>query len=356
MATLLQQLIDKTCYFRETAPVFRVEERSVEEMETAALRLAARVVGDSGDGKAQIARREDRSEFLLAEGVRASVFHASGAVAVKTALAPMDHLIARADKEAMTKATVAAAQRIGIDQVIGKGEQLLFERLWQIKATGMTNQGERGDTVVCRAVGAFRRYLYELPVWGRASAFVEIAGDDRIAAVGLDWRPLAGDAIDHVKINSPEQGARAVLSDLNGRLAGTEFSTEDFTVGMFGLGYLSLPKRRVQTVFAPVYVAMLERLGLEQHELCYRCERQPGVLREHLPNGFGAAARRGQAATRRQVLSETRTRLEPDGETRDRLSLRRQPIRPLDRRRDWRFGGGGAVTMMARHFPVRGSS
>jgi hypothetical protein len=262
MATLLQQLVDKTCYYREAAPVFRIEERPLDDRETAAVRLAGRVLGDAGDGKAQIARGAGRSDVRLSEGVRASIFHASGAIAVKTGLAPMEHLIGEtADKAALTKSTVEAARRLGFDHAIGKGEQLLFERLWQIKATGMTSTGEPGATIVCRAVGAFRRYLYELPVWGRASAFVEIAGEERIGTVGLDWRPIAGEAIDHVKVYEPEQAARAVLSDLNGRLGGAEFSEEDFFVGMFGLGYLSLPKRRAQSVFAPVYVAMLERRG-----------------------------------------------------------------------------------------------
>jgi hypothetical protein len=72
------------------------------------------------------------------------------------------------------------------------GDNLQFERLWQIKATGMTLSGQRGVVALCRVVGAFRRYLYELPVWGRASAVVELADDNVIAAAGIDWRPCAG--------------------------------------------------------------------------------------------------------------------------------------------------------------------
>ncbi len=262
MTALLKTLVDKTCYYRDVAPVFRIEQRSLDEMEANAVRLAGDVVGDAGDGKSQIARKETRSDILLPEGVRARVFHASGAVSVTTGLAPMEQLIGdHADREAMTRSTVEAAKRLGLDRVVGGGEQLLFERLWQIKAAGMNTEGVRGREVVCRAVGAFRRYLHELPVWGRASAFVEIAGDDRIGAVGVDWRPVAPEPFDRVKVIDPERAARAVLSDLNGRLPGGEFTDEDFEVGMFGLGYVSLAKRRDQSVFAPVYVAMLERRG-----------------------------------------------------------------------------------------------
>jgi hypothetical protein len=110
-------------------------------------------------------------------------------------------------------------------------------------------------------VGAFRRYLHELPVWGRASAVIEIAGGDKIGGVGLDWRTVAAEPLDRAKVLAPELAARAVLNDLHTRLPGGEFGDDDFEVGMFSLGYLSQPKRRAQSVFAPVYVAMLERRG-----------------------------------------------------------------------------------------------
>ncbi len=262
MSALLKKLVDKTCHHRDVVPVFRIEQRSLDEMEANAVRLAGSLVGDAGDQKSQITRKDQRSDILLAEGVRASVFHASGAVAVNAGLAPMEQLIGEhADREAMTRSAVEAAKRLKLDRVIGAGEQLLFERLWQIKAAGINGEGVRGSEVVCRAVGAFRRYLHDLPVWGRASAFVEIAGEDRIGAVGIDWREVAPEPFDRVKVIDPEQAARAVLGDLNGRLPGGEFTDEDFEVGMFSLGYVSLPKRRAQNVFAPVYVALLERRG-----------------------------------------------------------------------------------------------
>jgi hypothetical protein len=262
MATLLNKLVGKTRCYRDVAPVFRIEHRSLDEMEVNAVRLAGDVVGDAGDGKSQVVRKQARSDILLSEGVRARVFHASGAVSVTTGLAPMEQLIGEhADREAMTGSTVEAAKRLRLDRMVGAGEQLLFERLWQIKAAGMNAEGVRGREIVCRAVGAFRRYLHELPVLGRASVFVEVAGNDSIGGVGIDWRPIAPEPFDRVKVIDPERAARAVLGDLNGRLPGGEFTDEDFEVGMFSLGYVSMPKRREQSVFAPVYVAMLERRG-----------------------------------------------------------------------------------------------
>ena len=64
----------------------------------------------------------------------------------------------------------------------------------------------------------------------------------------------------------PRQGPRSrtrrarVVADLDGRLPGGGSPTR-LRRPMFSLGYVSLPKRRAQDVFAPVYVAMLERHG-----------------------------------------------------------------------------------------------
>jgi hypothetical protein len=174
----------------------------------------------------------------------------------------MEHLIGeKAEKEALTQSVAAAAKRLGLDRLATSGERLAFERLWQIKAAGMNGDGMRGREIICRAVGAFRRHLHNLPVWGRASVVVEIAAQDRIGGIGIDWRTVAAEPFDRAKVISPEEAARAVMGDLNSRLPGGELTDDDFDVGMFSLGYISLPKRRAQSVFAPVYVAMLERRG-----------------------------------------------------------------------------------------------
>jgi hypothetical protein len=262
MSALLKKLVEKTCHYRDVVPVFRIEPRPLDELEGSALRMAAGVAGRDGDAKSRIERRNGRSDVLLQDGVRARVFHASGSLAVSAGLAPMEHLIGeKADKETLTRAAAEAGKRLGLDRFVAPGEQLVFERLWQIKAAGISGEGVRGREVLCRAVGAFRRYLHDLPVWGRASAVVELAGDDRLAGAGVDWRTVAAEPIDRAKVIAPEAAARAVINDLGSRLPGGEFGDDDFDVAMFSLGYLSLPKRRAQSVFAPVYVAMLVRRG-----------------------------------------------------------------------------------------------
>jgi hypothetical protein len=254
--------VEKTSHYQDVVPVFRIEPRPLEEIERQALHLAADIAGTEPEAKAQVERREGRSDILLQDGFRARVYHASGAWTIRSGLAPMEFLIGeKSDKDALTGSVVKAAKRIALDRLVGRGERLAFERLWQIKAAGVREDGVRAGEVVCRAVGAFRRYLHELPVWGRASVVVELAAQERIAGVSIDWRTVAAEPFDRVKTLPPEVAARAVLNDLHSRLPGSEFTDEDFEVGMFGLGYLSLPKRRAQSVFAPVYVAMLERRG-----------------------------------------------------------------------------------------------
>ena len=262
MSALIKKMIEKTRYYRDVVPVFRIQQRSLDEQEALAAQLGQSVAGQPQDSKARVTRGTGRSDILLSEGIRSRVYHASGAIAVSAGLAPMEHLIGeKADKDALTNSVAETAKRFGLNRFASASEQLIFERLWQIKAGGMNSEGVRGRDVVCRAVGAFRRYLHDLPVWGRASAVVEVAGDGKIGGIGIDWRPAAREPVDRAKIIDPERAAQAVLGDLNGRIPGGEMGDDDFDVAMFSLGYVSLPKRRPQSVFAPVYVAMLERRG-----------------------------------------------------------------------------------------------
>jgi hypothetical protein len=200
MNALERKLIDKLGRYQDTAPVYRIEPRPLDELEKSAAQLASRVAGQDEDGRARISRGKGRSELLLSGGLRARTYHASGAMAINAGLAPMTHLLGeRVDKGALTEAVVATAKRLGLDRLGSSGEKLTFERLWQIKATGINRERVRGREVVCRAIGAFRRYVGDLPVYGRASVVVELAGDERIGGVGVDWRPIATEVVDRAK-------------------------------------------------------------------------------------------------------------------------------------------------------------
>jgi hypothetical protein len=263
---LCRQCTDRLAHHRDVVPVFRIRERALAEMEREALHLASQVAGRDASVERPHARRlTGVSELSIGEGVRARVYHSSGAITVKTDLAPFDALIAddveRFDAKDLEQVARRQAERINANRWAGEGERLAFERLWQIKATGMTNTGDRGRVALCRVVAAYRRYVNELPVWGRASVFVQVAGDNRIDSAGVDWRPIEPSPFDHVKVIAPDDAAAQLMADLQSRTPGSELSADDVDIAMFALGYFSLPKRRSQTALTPVYVAMASTRG-----------------------------------------------------------------------------------------------
>ena len=263
-AQLLKALVSKLSNFRPTAPVYRLRDRRVDEIEADARAFAQRFAGTYLDRepRADICRRKDVTTFRLPDGGRVAIFHASGAMLAKRGLRPLEQLITDTDDKAeLTARTVAAAKRLGLDRCHDAGERLEFERLWQIKATGMTLQGERGAVALCRVVGAFRRYLADLPVLGRASVFVKLAGDNVVDGAGVDWRPIAGEPVDYAKIIEPEAGAARVLHELSIGSPGGELTLKHYEPESFALGYLSLPKRRAQGFLQPVYVVALRPRG-----------------------------------------------------------------------------------------------
>ena len=186
MAGLLEKLLEKFGERRESALVFRIREHSIPELEDRALNLVSRLPEYDRCPKVRIDRRNKRSIILLPDGRRASVFHASGAIRYTAGFAPMERLIGpEADRDALERSANEVARRLDLLSLAKSGETLDFERLWLIKAGGVTREGERGATVVCRAVGAFRRHIDGLPVWGRASAVVELAESNSIGGIGL---------------------------------------------------------------------------------------------------------------------------------------------------------------------------
>jgi|LGOV01.1.fsa_nt_gb hypothetical protein len=262
-----KQCLEQACHLRDVVPIYRIRERTIDEMESQALRFAGRFAGnrDGMEIKSSLRRRQDRSDFFLPEGLRARVFHASGAFIAKSSLGPMEALLAedieQVAKDDLIKQVDRALQRLELVSFCGREERLEFERLWQIKATGVTKKGERGRVVLCRSVGAYRRYLHDLPVWGRASVHVQMAADDHLDSIGIDWRLVSEEPFDHAKIIDPEHGAKKVLADFQSRLPSAKITRDDFKVVMFALGYFSLPRRRSQGTMAPVYVAMIESNG-----------------------------------------------------------------------------------------------
>jgi hypothetical protein len=265
---LLKALVEQTEYYRESAPVFRIQRRPLVEKKSAAITLAQRFAEDLRFKSARYALREKRHKtvILLPENLSASVYHASGVVALSSGLRPFEQIISL-DVEAKSvdpKQLIAwaekAVERIPLHKP-PEGEALRFERLWQLKASGINEEGKRGPVTLTRAVGALRRYIDGLPVWGPASVYVKVASEGMVASAGVDWRPIHKDPIDQAKVIDPDEGGKRVLAELQTYQPGTTFTERNYRPDFFALGYLSLPKRREQEVFQPVWVAMFRAQG-----------------------------------------------------------------------------------------------
>ena len=264
--SLLHALVQKLEHHEESVPVFAIRERRLREIEEDALGVARLFGTVHGLGETRFDRRRgrNRTTFQLQENIQATVYHASGALQLTANVAPMDAIIASdadtVDEGDLRRFSDAALERLEIQPLEGL-ETLRFERLWRMKATGITEKGERAPIALTRAVGAYRRHIGSLPVFGRASVFVEVAAKGRLAAAGMDWRPVVAKPIDETPVLSPEHGGERVIRELERFDPEQRVTLDDYTPDLFSLGYFSLPKRRDQAVMQPVYVAMLAPTG-----------------------------------------------------------------------------------------------
>jgi hypothetical protein len=261
---LERALVDRLSDYRTTAPVFRIVEQPVAVLERDAVEFGRRFAAASGEGvvRADLRRGRQTTTVTFSHGTSVKLFHASGAIMARRALPAAAHLFTqRPEKEALVSRSREVVRRLEVEKPARANERLAFERLWQIKAAGGQYKGERGSEILCRAVGAFRRFLHDLPVWGRASVFVKLAADDFVEAAGVDWRPCEERPFDEAPVIDPSEGAARVTAELAIEAGGAYVSAVQYAPDFFGLGYISLPKRRLQTVLQPVYVALLRPRG-----------------------------------------------------------------------------------------------
>jgi hypothetical protein len=263
--TLAKALRDKLTYHREHAPIYRLRQPSVAELVERARVLGGRFLDARGDAdlpRTDLCHEKNHTVVRLPDGGHVKVYHASGALGVARQLEPFAHVIGP-DLEADRLIAHAAAmiKRLDVPACRAADERIAFERLWKIKAQGMTRSGDMGAPVVCRVVAAFRRYVGDLPVWGRASIMVKLAGRDLVEAVGVDWRDRIEEPVDHAKIIDPDEAIHRVLAELAATTPGRQPKNADYEPVLFSAGYFSLPKRRAQGYLQPVYVAALRARG-----------------------------------------------------------------------------------------------
>ncbi len=263
---LVASLLELTDEYRDTVSIFGVEPRRTDDLVEEAAAMGQRFAALHGfdDARYSVRLGKKSTRIDLPEGMTATVFNASGAIFLDRGWNPMERLVSddaeSREDDGLVNHAHEAVNRLGLGTAKAPDE-LHFERLWRVNASGITGTGERGRTVLARAVGAYRRSLDGLAVWGRASVFVQLASEGLVSQAGVDWRPVVREPLDRANVVDPEKAARRIVMELQSFMPGGRVTVDDYLPEQFSLGYLSLPKRRPQTVMQPVWVARFRPVG-----------------------------------------------------------------------------------------------
>ncbi|MBC7625081.1 MAG: hypothetical protein H7232_17045, partial [Aeromicrobium sp.] len=193
-----------------TADIIAVQQFSLDELKSRTRHLLAVVASTQEDecasDRADWVSTDEQTSLRLAQGARATLYHASGAMKYVSALTPMQALFKSVcDKETLTRQVNEAAKKLNIAEWAGDQGSIAFERLWQQKAQGTDKTGAVSEAVLSRIVGAYRHSVAGIPVYGAASVQV---------------RPSAGERLDTARIVEREVAARQLALQLV-RLLGT---------------------------------------------------------------------------------------------------------------------------------------
>jgi hypothetical protein len=274
---LIQGLAASAVNLPGTADIIAVQQFSLDEMKSRIQHLLATIASQSEDDcvsdRGDWATSDDQTSITLAQGARAVLYHASGAMQYVSALTPLQSLFKRVDgKEVLIRQVNEAAKKLNITEWAGDQGSIAFERLFQMKAQGADKAGKTSDVVLSRIVGAYRHYVAGIPVLGAASVALRLAGNGAVDSLSVQVRPSASERIDTAKIIEPELAARQLTLQLVS-LLGTgrdQLPGDVIESAVLHFGYLDLGKRKAQRLLAPAFVA--------QVVLRHKLEKQAYVL------------------------------------------------------------------------------
>jgi hypothetical protein len=153
-------------------------------------------------------------------------------------------------------------KKLELDKWCSDLEQIEFERLWKIKASAITIADKvKVPEVLCRVIGAFRRQINKIPVYGRASVFVKLAGNNTVQSAGIDWRLIETEPVDEIKIIDIDEAAETILRNIGVYLPNKVITSKMCKPEFFSLGYFSLPRNRYQRFMQPAYIATFKSTG-----------------------------------------------------------------------------------------------
>lgn len=201
-----------------------------------------------------------RTLYRLPQNARLEVHHASGDIQFAAGIKPMESIFKKLEKrEVLIRTIEQAAQRLNIRQWIKQNEDLQFERLWQIKAASVDQQGNKTEPVLCRAVGAYRHSVAKIPVLGAASAAVKLADNAEIDAISISVRETTDQQLGTERVVSVKDAAQQVYAQLASLMGQSKTPAYEMaTPQWIRFGYLAQSRRQAQRVLVPVFMAAID--------------------------------------------------------------------------------------------------
>jgi hypothetical protein len=285
--TLLQSLIGNGIGNGVSPPpthadVLLLQQLSSDQLQARMRRLVGLLREQDGcphDDGGTISVRDDQTVAYLADGARATVYHASGALRYVSGLAPAEFPFARApEREALVRLVEERAHRLNLAHWAGTNGELRFENLFQTLGRGTDRAGKQSATTLFRAIGAYRQYVGGVAVLGAASSAIQLAGNGRLDGLSLQVRPANGEVLEHARLIEPEAGARGLLAQLSALLGQRRIPADAVESAIMQFGYLDLGKRKPQRVLAPSYVAKIvlrHKTGRQAYVLAVAATERP---------------------------------------------------------------------------------
>ncbi|MDL2354869.1 MAG: hypothetical protein QFF03_06405 [Pseudomonadota bacterium] len=274
---LTQGLASSAISLPATADIIAVQQFSLDETRARARHLLAAIAMQTEDecmsDRGDWVPGDEQTVVQLAQGARAVLHHASGAIEYASALAPLEAMFKQVDeKEALIRLVQEKAKKLNLAEWAGDQGSIAFERLFQMKAQGADKSGKTSQVALSRVVGAFRHSVGGIPVLGAASLALRLAGNGAVDALSVQVRPATAERIDTAKIIAQELAAQQLVQQLVSLLgAGREQLPGDaIESAVLYFGYLDLGKRKAQQLLAPAFVA--------QVVLRHKLEKQAYVL------------------------------------------------------------------------------
>ena len=303
---LVDELVSMAGNIPDTVDVLQLPPPDVGRVRQRLQDLSATIAGihGLGGGRPEVTAHADRTTVTLPGGLRAAGYHASGSMTVALDPPPGADTFTGGPRgtgapvdpgdEVLADLLGQAGERLGLPSLVPDGDRLPVERLWRVQAAG-----EPAGSY--RALGAFRHFARDLPVYGRASATIELGASGRPVSLNVSTRRFADDGggatIATPVVRRPHEAAWDVAARVVESFGGLgELSETRLVPQWFRFGYLSLGPRREQRVLAPFYLASVK---IERDlEVSAHVTAVPGSM-EHfvrLPPGLHIPAQRRQVA------------------------------------------------------------